>query len=57
MVVGGDVLGTTFENDLFAKHKIMVPPRVSGRVVEMMPEDQYRVRDTVCVIEDANGKQ
>lgn len=38
MLVGGDLLGSTFENDLFSKHKIMVPPRVSGRVVEVMPE-------------------
>ena len=27
-VEGGFVLGTTFENDLFAEHRIMVPPRV-----------------------------
>ena len=39
MVVGGDVLGSTFENDLLSKHKIMVPPRVSGRIVEMQPAD------------------
>ena len=38
-LVGGDVLGSTFENDLFSKHKIMVPPRVSGRIVEMQPAD------------------
>jgi V-type H+-transporting ATPase subunit A len=38
-VVGGDVLGRTFETDLFPKHKIMVPPRVSGRIVEMQPAD------------------
>jgi len=38
MVVGGDVIGSTFENDLFSKHKIMVPPRIHGRVVEVMPE-------------------
>lgn len=55
-VVGGDILGTTYENDLFSTHKIMVPPRVSGNVVELQPEGQYRVRDTICTIEDENGK-
>lgn len=35
MVEGGYVLGTTFENDLFHEHRIMVPPKVSGRIVEI----------------------
>jgi len=42
-VEGGFVLGTTFENDLFHEHRIMVPPRVSGRIVEVMPIGQYTV--------------
>lgn len=43
LVEGGYVLGTTFENDLFAEHRIMVPPRISGRIVEVMPIGQYTV--------------
>lgn len=57
MVVGGDTLGSVFENDLFSNHKIMVPPKTSGRVVEMMPEAQYTVSSTICVIETTSGKR
>jgi V-type H+-transporting ATPase subunit A len=51
LVSGGDVLGTTFENDLFNEHRIMVPPKVYGRVVEIMPKGQYTVSQPVCVVE------
>lgn len=43
MITGGDVLGTTYENDLFAEHRIMVPPKVYGRIVEIMPRANYNV--------------
>jgi V-type H+-transporting ATPase subunit A len=32
MVTGGDILGTTFENELFDDHKILVPPRIKGKI-------------------------
>jgi V-type H+-transporting ATPase subunit A len=51
MVTGGDVLGTTYENDLFSSHKIMVPPRVYGRIKEIMPKGQYTVSQPVVVVE------
>ena len=35
LVSGGDVIGFTFENDLFSDHKIMIPPKVYGRVTEI----------------------
>jgi len=57
LVEGGHVIGTTFENDLFHEHRIMVPPKVGGRIVEVMPIGQYNVQQTICVIEDDNGKQ
>jgi V-type H+-transporting ATPase subunit A len=56
LVEGGHVLGTTFENDLFHEHRIMVPPKVAGRVIEVMPVGQYNVRQTICTIEDDKGK-
>ena len=57
MIGGGDILGTTFENDLFAEHKIMAAPKTAGRIVEVFPEGQYRVCDPVAVIETTQGKQ
>ena len=35
LLSGGDVIGFTFENDLFSDHKIMVPPKVYGKVTEI----------------------
>jgi len=37
LIVGGDILGTVFENDLFSEHGIMASPKISGRIVEVMP--------------------
>lgn len=51
LLTGGDIFGFVFENDLFSKHKIMVPPKSQGRVKEIMPEGQYTVTDPVIVLE------
>lgn len=40
-----------FENDLFATHKIMVPPKGQGRVKEVMPKGMYNVTQPVVVVE------
>lgn len=37
LLTGGDVIGTVFENDLFNEHRIMMPPKVYGRIKEIMP--------------------
>jgi vacuolar-type H+-ATPase catalytic subunit A/Vma1 len=50
-MVGGDMLGSVFENDLFAEHRILTPPKISGRIVEVMPTGNYRVSDTIAVLE------
>ena len=57
LVVGGDALGSVFENDLFPNHLIMAPPNVQGTIVELMPEGNYTVSKCICVIETTNGKQ
>ncbi len=51
MITGGDVIGTTYENDLFSEHRIMVPPRCYGRIKEIMPKGQYTVSQPVVVVE------
>jgi V-type H+-transporting ATPase subunit A len=51
LVTGGDVIGAVFENDLFNEHKIMIPPKMYGRIVELMPKNDYTVNQTVCVVE------
>ncbi len=51
LIVGGDMLGSCFENDLFNEHRIMVSPKITGRLVEVMPAGQYNVRQPVAVLE------
>ncbi len=51
IVSGGDILGHCYENALFSKHKIMVPPKGKGRIKEVMPIGNYTVRDPVVVVE------
>jgi len=57
LVTGGDFLGVVHENTLFKNHHIMADPRSSGKVVEVFDEGQYTVSQTICVIEDVDGKQ
>jgi len=56
LIVGGDMLGTVFENDLFSEHGIMVSPKVSGRVVEIMPKGMYNVSQPIAVLENNKGR-
>ena len=57
LIGGGDIIGTAFENDLFGDHRIMVDPRLKGKLVEIMPAAQYNLDQAVAVIEDSEGKQ
>ncbi|WP_457620387.1 ATP synthase subunit A [Methanopyrus sp.] len=52
----GDILGTVPETDLI-EHKIMVPPGVSGEVIEIAADGEYTVEDTIAVIEDEEGEE
>ena len=55
LLTGGDVIGYVKENDLFYEHKIMLPPKAKGRVVEIQPEGNYTVNVPIIEI-DLNGK-
>lgn len=52
----GDIYATCPETKTLI-HKIMVPPDVSGRVVEVKPSGEYRINDTVVVIENELGEK
>ena len=49
----GDVYGTVQETEVIT-HKIMVPPRVSGTIVDLM-EGDYRVTDRIGKIKRPDG--
>jgi vacuolar-type H+-ATPase catalytic subunit A/Vma1 len=51
------MLGYTFENDLFAEHRIMASPKISGRIVELMPAGQYTVAQPIAILETNSGKK
>lgn len=58
IVEGGSKVGHCFENDLVKEHMIMTSPKISGRLVEIMPAADMTVSQTVAVLEDTiTGKQ
>jgi len=54
-VVEGDMLGIVKESKL-VEHRILVPPGVSGKVVEIA-DGARKVEDTIAVIETAAGQR
>ena len=52
---GGDVIGTVQETSAIL-HKIMVPPKMSGRLVSIKA-GSFTVTETVAVLESAGGKR
>lgn len=52
----GDIYATCPETAVIT-HKVMVPPDVCGKVIEVKESGQYRVNDTVVVIEKEDGEK
>ncbi len=55
-VIGGDILGTVPETTL-VEHRIMVPPRISGKIIEIVPAGDYTIEDVIAVVETDKGRQ
>ncbi len=55
-VVSGDVLGTVQESPVVI-HKIMVPPGISGEIVDIVPEGDYTLKEPVAKISAADGNK
>ena len=51
MLTGGDILGTCFENNLFDEHRILVPPRAKGKVVSIVEEGNYNIKEKIIELE------
>lgn len=51
---GGDIYAEIQETSLI-KHKIMVPPYVEGKVIDVLPSGKYSIEDTVVKIEKDNS--
>jgi len=57
IVSGGDVVGIVLENGLFTKHKIMVPPSMSGKVAKTLPKGKYTIESNVVELENGGCVQ
>lgn len=51
---GGQIYATLPETPII-EHKLMVPPELSGEVVKVNPDGDYKLFDTVVVIKDDEG--
>lgn len=51
MVTGGDLIGTCFESNLFDEHRIMIPPKVKGKIVFAASEGMYTIEDEIFEVE------
>jgi len=55
MLTGGDIFGIIRENGLFREHRVMVPPRLSGRVTFLAGAGNYKVTDDLMVLDTPAG--
>ncbi len=55
-VIGGDILGTVQETQ-FIQHRVLVPPRVKGKIASVVTEGEYTVTDIVATLEDGTELQ
>lgn len=53
IVFGGDIIGETFENSLI-KTKILLPPKMTGKIIYIASKGVYTLQDVVAEIE-SNG--
>lgn len=51
---GGQIYATLPETPII-EHRLMVPPELSGEVVKVNPDGEYKLFDTVVVIKDDEG--
>jgi len=56
VVSGGYILGTVVESELI-EHRILVPPNIQGKVLEIAGEGDYTVEDTIATVKTTNGKE
>ena len=54
-VTGGDILGTIQETEII-EHKVMIPPYLSGELVELAESGSYTVVDVIARVKDKEGK-
>ncbi len=56
LVYGGKVIAEVPETPAIV-HKVMVPPKVEGKVISVVSDGEYTIKDTIVVIKDREGKE
>lgn len=51
----GDIIGTVQETELI-EHRILMPPAIQGKVVEVAPQGEYTINAPIVTIEANNTK-
>jgi len=54
LISGGSIIGSVQETDRI-NHKILIPPEVSGVLKSISPKGDYKITDTIAVIETKDG--
>lgn len=56
LVEGGSILGTVQESSRI-EHRVLVPPELSGTLLRIVPEGDYRVDETIAVVRTGDGQE
>ncbi|WP_029503261.1 V-type ATP synthase subunit A [Lachnoclostridium phytofermentans] len=56
LVYGGKVIAEVPETPAIV-HKVMVPPNVEGKVISIVSDGEYTIKDTIVVIKNREGKE
>ncbi len=56
IVQSGDAVGEVLETNSVV-HKIIVPPYIHGKVIQISPAGHHLVEDVICTLEDTAGNQ
>ena len=55
-VFGGSIIAEVPETSAIV-HKVMIPPDLSGRVIDVVPDGKYTISDTIVTIETSDGTE
>ncbi len=54
VVHGGDIIATVPETSAIV-HKVMIPPKVDGTVIKVVPNGEYTINETIVTLELEDG--
>ena len=55
-LIPGQIIATVKETTSIT-HKVMVPPNISGKVISVVPDGEYKIWDVLAVLEDKLGRK